>query len=79
MVQWIKDLALTLQWLRSLLWCGVDPWLRNFYYAMGVTIKLKQTNKNYSLSVVWNLKCIFFTKTLVNYSLVPRQAQRYHG
>ena len=25
-VQWVKDLTLTLQWLKSLLWFGFDPW-----------------------------------------------------
>ena len=28
--QRVKDLALSLQWLRSLLWCAFDPWPRNF-------------------------------------------------
>ena len=27
--EWVKDLALPLQWLRSLLWYGFDPWPRN--------------------------------------------------
>ena len=31
MAQWVKDLALSLQWLRSLLGCGFDPWSRNFH------------------------------------------------
>ena len=26
----VKDLALSLQWLRSLLWCWFSPWPRNF-------------------------------------------------
>ena len=26
---WVMDLALSLLWLRSLLWCRFDPWLRN--------------------------------------------------
>ena len=30
-VQQIKDLALSLQQLRLLLWCGFDPWPGNFY------------------------------------------------
>ena len=29
--QWFKDLALSLLWLRSLLWHRVDPWPGNFY------------------------------------------------
>ena len=28
--QWVKDLALSLQWLWLLLWCGFNPWSRNF-------------------------------------------------
>ena len=28
--QWVKDLVLSLQWLRLLLWCGFDPWPWNF-------------------------------------------------
>ena len=31
MVQWVKDLALSLQWLGSLLWCRFDSWLGNFH------------------------------------------------
>ena len=30
MVQQIEDPALSLQWLRSLLWCGFSPWTGNF-------------------------------------------------
>ena len=26
MAQWVKDLALSLLWLRSLLWWRLDPW-----------------------------------------------------
>ena len=29
--QWVKDPALSLQWLGLLLWCGFDPWPRNFH------------------------------------------------
>ena len=29
--QWIRDLALSLQWLRSLPWHGFDPWPGNFH------------------------------------------------
>ena len=31
MVQWVKDLALSLLWLGSLLWCQFKPWPRNFH------------------------------------------------
>ena len=30
-VQWVKDPALSLLWLRSLRWCGFSPWLRKFH------------------------------------------------
>ena len=30
-VQWVKDPALSLQRLGSLLWCGFSPCLRNFH------------------------------------------------
>ena len=36
-VQWVKDLALSLQWLR----CRFDPWLRNVH-KLGVQLKNKQ-------------------------------------
>ena len=29
--QCVKDLALSLVWLKSLLWYGFYPWLRNFH------------------------------------------------
>ena len=30
MVQWVKDLALSLRWHGSLLWHKFHPWARNF-------------------------------------------------
>ena len=30
MAQWVKDLLLSLQWLRLLLWLGFYSWLSNF-------------------------------------------------
>ena len=30
-MQWVKDLALSLQQLGLLLWCGFDRWPRNFH------------------------------------------------
>ena len=30
-VQLVKDPTLSQQWLRSLLWCGFDPWPGNFH------------------------------------------------
>lgn len=31
MAQWVKDLLLSLQWLRLLLWLGFYSWLSNFH------------------------------------------------
>ena len=33
MVLWVKDLALSLQQLESLLWCSFDPWPGDFHMA----------------------------------------------
>ena len=30
-VQWVKDLAVSLLWLWLQLWCGFDPWPRNLH------------------------------------------------
>ena len=42
MAQWIKDMALQLLWLGSFLWCGFDPWLRNFHM---LKVQQKQERK----------------------------------
>ena len=34
LLQWVKDLALSLQWLRSLLWCRFNPWPGELPHAM---------------------------------------------
>ena len=34
MEQQVKDLVLSLQWFRLLLWCGFDPWPRSFHMLM---------------------------------------------
>ena len=39
MAQQVKDLALPLLWLRSLLWGRLDPWLRELLHAMGMAKK----------------------------------------
>ena len=40
MAQWIKDLVLSLQQLGLQLWCGFDPWPRNFQVgAVGMARK----------------------------------------
>ena len=42
MVQWVKDLVLSLQRLGLLLWCRFDPWLRNFHMSQKNFFKLKK-------------------------------------
>ena len=44
MAQWVKDLVLSLLWLRSQLWCGFYPWPRNFCVLWERPHKIK-TNK----------------------------------
>ena len=42
MTQWIKDLTLSLLWLRLLLWRRFNPWPRNFHTPW---VQPKQANK----------------------------------
>ena len=42
MAQQVKDLALSLQWLESLVWHGFDPWPRNFHMPRAQTKKKKE-------------------------------------
>ena len=44
-VQWVKDLALSLQWLELLLWRGVQSLTWEILHAMGAAKISKQTNK----------------------------------
>lgn len=39
---WVKNLALSLLWLGSLLWNGFDAWPGNYLHAMGVAKKKRQ-------------------------------------
>ena len=45
----VKDLALSLQWLGSLLWHGFDPWLENFQMLWG-----SQNNNNNNTVCMWS-------------------------
>ena len=42
--QWVKDLALSLLWLRSLLWRGFDSWPQELPHALGTAKKKKLQN-----------------------------------
>ena len=45
--QWGKDLVLSLQWLRSLLWCECDSWPGNFHSHGGQKKKKEKRKKNW--------------------------------
>ena len=53
-VQWVKGLALSLLWLRSLLWHGFNPWSGNF--CMPWVCPPPQTNKK--LYAIYNSKML---------------------
>ena len=55
MAQQVKDLALPLQWLGSLLWCGLEPWPGNFH-LLQVWPKEKKMTCPDPLRVVTSLK-----------------------
>ena len=50
MAQWIKDLAVSLQWLGLLLWHGFDPCPRNFHVPRTYPNNKKKTFKNKLIS-----------------------------
>ena len=50
MVQWVKDPALSLQGLGSLLWCMFDPWPGKFHMPWEYKKKKKKEMK-YEYSV----------------------------
>ena len=43
--QWVKDLAWSLLWLGSLLWCRFKPWLGNFHMLWAQPKKKKKKKK----------------------------------
>ena len=50
-VQRVKDLVLSLQWLGSLLWCGFHPWPRNFHMLW---VQPKSLPMSYVNSSAWH-------------------------
>ena len=61
--QWVKDLALTLQWLRSLLWLGFDPCPGKFHMPLAQP-KKKNKKKNQKK------KTVIFLQTLINFMCI---------
>ena len=65
MVQCVKNLALSLQWLGLLLWCGFDPWPKNFHMPQAQPEKESERVRERApikLKSVWstitqNMKC----------------------
>ena len=51
LAQWIKDLALSLQQLRSLLWHGFNPWPENFHMLQASSSSQKRL-----VSLFWKIK-----------------------
>ena len=49
-----EDLVLSLKQLGSLLWCGLDPWPRNFY-RLQAQQKKKKKKETIFLPVVWDI------------------------
>ena len=45
MAKQVKDLALSLKWLGSLLWHGFDPWPENFHMLRAWPKKKKKGGK----------------------------------
>ena len=62
----VKDLVLSLLWLKSLLWHEFDPWPRNFLlYATGAAKekkkkKKKERKKEKKIFLTWELDKVFF-------------------
>lgn len=46
MAQQVKDVVLSLQWLKSLPWCRIHPWPRNFLPHTMSVAKKKNKQKN---------------------------------
>ena len=46
-VQWVKDLVLSLQHLESLLWLGFVPWLGNFHILQQPPPQKKEREMNF--------------------------------
>lgn len=53
MVQWLKDSGLSLQWLRSVLWCRLNSWSWNMLTARP---KTKQTKNKVEHRSEWHKK-----------------------
>ena len=50
--QQVKDLALSVQWPGSLLWCGFDPWPRNFCMPWAWPHKKEYAGKFYVMCIL---------------------------
>ena len=63
--QWVKDPALSLQWLWLLLWHGFDPWPRNFHMPWAQP-KKNLNYKDFKKDVVYIYICIYVLCTCIN-------------
>ena len=71
MVQWVKNMALSLQWSESLLCHGFDPWLESSH--MLLTGPRKKEKK-----IVGNIfgYVAYFKKEQVRYKIIQTQKYR---
>ena len=53
LVQWVKDLVLSMQQLGLLLWHKFDPWPRNFHMPQVWPKKKKKERKKGNVAVQW--------------------------
>ena len=56
--QWVKDLALSLQWFGLLLWPGFDPWPGKFHMLLVQPQTSKQTEKNQKVKLLQFLQLL---------------------
>ena len=59
-----EDLVLSLKQLGSLLWCGLDPWPRNFYRLPAQQKKKKKRNYLFTCSLRHSLSYIKYLYTI---------------
>ena len=64
MEQWVKDPALSWQWLRLLLWHGFDSWPEELPHATGM-VKRKDTRKKDYLLLISYMAYLGYLKARV--------------
>ena len=65
MVQWVQDLAFSLQQLEWLLWCRFDPWPGDFYMLQVQPKKKKKKKKKKKATTMFLWVDAFFSDILI--------------